>query len=1065
MKKTIAALAVAILLISSFPTIVFATPPDNQSPVTEPSSEQILVKFKPGTSLPEVDEIHRQLGGKVKKTIPGIGVQVVTVPKGQAKEKAKAYSSNPRVAYAEPDFVAQALGSPNDPFLTNQWGLTKVGAPQAWDVTTGSASINIAILDTGVDPDHPDLASKIVSNINFSGSDTVDDVFGHGTHVAGIAAASTNNGAGVAGLGYAANIMNVKVLADNGAGAHSAIAAGIIWAADNGAQIINMSFGGGGSTQTLEDAVNYAWSKGVVVVAAAGNNGNSYMVYPAGYADCIAVAATDRDDARASWSNYGDWVDVAAPGTGIYSTIKGDSYGYKSGTSMASPHVAGLAALVFTAVSDTNRDGKLNDEVRSRIETTCDDIGVTGIGHGRINAAGAVGSVPVLPGKISGQVTDTADGSLISVAQVSDGTRAVLTDAAGQYAINDVPPGIYQVVANKEGYQSSSLSVTVVAGSTAVANLPLTEIIVPGSITGTVTSAKDGSAIVGATVTDGTRTTTTDATGKYTISNVPPGTYQVAASKSGYYSFSSSVTVVAGTTTVANFPLTEIIVPGSISGTVTSAKDGSPIVGATVTDGTRTTTTDSTGKYTISNVPPGTYQVTASKAGYHSSTVTVTVLAGSTVVANFSLIEIIVPGSISGTVTSAKDGSPVVGATVSDGTRTTTTDATGRYTIANVPPGTYQVTAGKSGYYSLPSSVTVLAGATGVANFSLIEVPGAITGTVTSAKDGSPVVGATVTDGTRTTTTDGTGKYTISNVPPDTYQVVASKSGYHSSSLGVTVLAGNAAVANFALNEVIVPGSISGTVTSAKDGSPIVGAMVSDGTRTTTTDATGKYTISNVPPGTYQVTASKAGYYSSSSSVTVVAGAAAVANFALNEIPGSISGTVTSAKDGSPIVGATVTDGARTTSTDATGKYTIASVPPGTYQVTASKEGYASVTSAVTVASGGTVTINFSLSPRTPAMWVDSIRFIKNGKNLVVEVRVVTASGVLPGANVGLRVECSSGRVWSFSGITDTAGLVKVKVSKAPAGSYQAIVTSLVCSGFTWDTSKGITATSYVLSR
>ena len=1133
----IATLAVTILLISSFPAIVFATPADNPVPISDFPPEQILVKFKPDVTLPEAAQIHRQLGGRVKETIPGIGVQVVMVPKGQAKEKAKAYSSNARVAYAEPDFVAEVMASPNDPWFGNQWGMVKVQSPQAWDVTVGSPSIKIAILDTGVDLDHPDLAGKIISNINFSTSGTVDDVYGHGTHVAGIAAAITNNGIGVAGLGYSCTIMNVKVLGDTGGGAYSAIAAGIIWAADNGAQIINLSLGGWSSSQTLEDAVNYAWNKGVAVVAAAGNLGSTAPIYPAYYTNCIAVAGTDADDAKASWSNHGDWVDVAAPGASIYSTLKNGSYGYMSGTSMASPHVAGLAALVFTTISDANSDGKLNDEVRSRIEATCDDIGVSGIGYGRINAARAVGDAqPVLPGTVSGQVTDAGDGSSVVGATVTDGARTVLTDSAGQYSINDVPPGSYQVVASKEGYETVSLTVDVLSETAAVADFSLDEI--PGSITGSVSSTKDGSAIAGAAVTDGTRTTTTDAAGKYTIANVPPGTYQVTASKSGYYSSSVTVDVVSGGSAVANFSLSEI--PGTIAGAVTSAKDGSAIVGATVTDGTRTATTDATGTYNIADVPAGTYQVTVSKSGYYSSSMTVTVVSGGSAVANFSLNEI--PGTITGTVTSARDGSPImgvtvtdgtrttatdaagtytitnvppgsyhvtasksgyyssslaatvlsgtatvanfslseipgaitgsvtsarygsaiVGAIVTDGTRTTTTDATGKYTIANVPPGSYQVTASKSGYYSASLTVTVVSGGSAVANLSLSEIPGTITGTVTSARYGSAIAGAIVTDGTRTTTTDAAGKYIITNVPPGTYQVVASKSGYYSSSLTATVLSGTASVANFSLSQ--IPGSITGSVTSAKDGSAVAGATVSDGTRAATTDATGQYTIGNVPPGTYQVTASKSGYYGSSLTATVVSGGNAVANFPLSEVPGVITGMVTSAKDGSPVAGATVTDGTRTVSTDATGAYTIGSVPPGSYQVTASKSDYESTTSAVTVVAEATVVANFSLGPKTAAMWVDSIRFIKSRKTLSVEVRIMTASGALPGAKVGLSLECSNGRVWSFSGTTDTTGLVRFKASRVSTGSYLATVTSLTCAGFTWDTSKGITAAGYTLS-
>jgi thermitase len=434
--------------------------------------------------------------------------------------------------------------------------MVKFEAPQAWEVTTGSPSINIAILDTGVDLDHPDLADKIVSNMNFSSSPTVDDVHGHGTHVAGIAAAMTDNGVGVAGLGYSSTIMNVKVLGDTGSGAYSSIASGIVWAVDNGAEVINMSLGGSSPSSTVENAINYAWSKGVVVVAAAGNYGNTVPLYPAYYTNCIAVAATDSLDRLASWSNYGEWVDVAAPGVGIYATLKDNGYGYKSGTSMASPHVAGLAALVFTTVSDTNGDGKLSDEVRSRIEVNCDDIGITGIGSGRINAAGAVGdAASVLPGSISGQVTDAEDGSPVAGATVSDGTRTALTNAVGMYTIDDVPSGSYEVTARKEGYQGSSMIVTVISENNAVVDFSLNEVVLPGSITGSVTDAEDGSPIAGATVTDGTRTATTDASGEYTIADVPVGSYEVTASKEGYHSSMSTVMVVSGGTAVMNFSL------------------------------------------------------------------------------------------------------------------------------------------------------------------------------------------------------------------------------------------------------------------------------------------------------------------------------------------------------------------------------------------------------------------------------------------------------------------------------------------------------------------------------
>jgi len=184
------------------------------------------------------------------------------------------------------------------------------------------------------------------------------------------------------------------------------------------------------------------------------------------------VAAADVNDALASWSNYGNWVDVAAPGLGIYSTTKNNSYGYMSGTSMASPYVAGLAALVFTTVSDPSGNHNPNYEVRSRIESSCDDIGITGIGSGRINAYRAV-QTTATTGSIAGTVTDSGDGMPVAGATVSDGLRASVTDASGQYIITGVPVGSYTLTASAEGYSASSQVASVVALQTSTANFAL----------------------------------------------------------------------------------------------------------------------------------------------------------------------------------------------------------------------------------------------------------------------------------------------------------------------------------------------------------------------------------------------------------------------------------------------------------------------------------------------------------------------------------------------------------------------------------------------------------------
>jgi thermitase len=350
-------------------------------------SGEILVKFKQGTSQNEIAQLDAAHGAAVVQAIPQLGVLRLRIPKGSDEGQiAAAYRRNPHVQYAEPDFIATALAAPNDPYFGYQWSLAKVQASSAWDITTGSPGVTVAVLDTGVDFSHPDLQGKIVASVNFSDSTTASDVNGHGTHVAGIVGAATNNGQGIAGLGYNTTVVNVKVMGDNGTGGYSRIAQGIVWAADHGAKVINMSLGGPFYSSALEDAVDYAWGKGVVVVAAAGNDASNTPFYPAAFANVIAVASTDRSDMLAPSSDFGDWVDVAAPGGNIYSTLPNSDYASLSGTSVASPHVAGLAGLVFTRVTDSNGDGLLNDEVRSCIEQYADDIGIAGIGSGRINA-------------------------------------------------------------------------------------------------------------------------------------------------------------------------------------------------------------------------------------------------------------------------------------------------------------------------------------------------------------------------------------------------------------------------------------------------------------------------------------------------------------------------------------------------------------------------------------------------------------------------------------------------------------------------------------------------------
>jgi thermitase len=277
----------------------------------------------------------------------------------------------------------------NDDYSGRQWAIPKIMAPQAWEVTSGANNVVIAVLDTGIDKQQEDLAGKVIAEVNFTGSPTTDDIYGHGTHIAGIIAAWAGSGAGVAGLAHDCRLMNVKVADDQGRFDSVVAAKGVNWAVEHGANVINMSLVSTEPSPSLEEAINYAWNQGVVVVAAAGNLVGTKIVYPAYYSNCIAVAATDSNDCVASWSSQGGWVDVAAPGVDIYSTLPGNKYGYKSGTSMAAAHVSGLAGLLFALEKDKNNDGFVNDEVRAAIENGCDGLN-TGAVKGRINAFNAV---------------------------------------------------------------------------------------------------------------------------------------------------------------------------------------------------------------------------------------------------------------------------------------------------------------------------------------------------------------------------------------------------------------------------------------------------------------------------------------------------------------------------------------------------------------------------------------------------------------------------------------------------------------------------------------------------
>lgn len=288
--------------------------------------------------------------------------------------------SSPRVLRVEDDAVAYSTRRSATPSQSIPWGITKVRAPESWTYTRGDGA-TVAVIDTGIDLTHSDLSSQIVGQYNAirPGYSATDDN-GHGTHVAGTIAAIDNR-TGVIGVGPALDLYAVKVLDRNGSGWISDIIEGIDWAVDRNVDVINLSLGSDSNVTALHDAVIRAYNRGVTVVAAAGNNGGS-VIYPAAYPEVIAVSAVDSSNRITSWSSRGSAVDIAAPGASIYSTYKGNSYATLSGTSMATPHVAGAAALLSTSPSDcdTNGDNTCSPaEIMTALKNSSTDLGTIGI--------------------------------------------------------------------------------------------------------------------------------------------------------------------------------------------------------------------------------------------------------------------------------------------------------------------------------------------------------------------------------------------------------------------------------------------------------------------------------------------------------------------------------------------------------------------------------------------------------------------------------------------------------------------------------------------------------------
>jgi len=378
---SVLALAAAIFLIGFFGSSNAAAAGGNDK-VT------IIVKMAPGLSENEHASTVARNGGSEKARVNRLSLKIIEVPANAADAILKKYQDDPNVTRAEKSKQRQTDRAPVDPLFGSQWALPRIGWDQVFGNMTPTGTATVAVLDTGINAAHPDLAGNVVAGTSFiDGSSGMTDPNGHGTWVAGIVAARADNGEGIAGVGFAGvRVMPVTVLNSDGLGDDADVVQGVVWAADNGANVILMAFSNPGFSESLQEAIDYAWARGVVLVAAAGNDGWSTPSFPAGDRGVIGVAATDENDLPALFSNEGQSVFMAAPGTNIQTT---DNEGYRSvsGTSSSAAYVAGAAALLKAFDPAAS-----NGIIVGRLARNADPAGSAGdTGNGRLNLARALG--------------------------------------------------------------------------------------------------------------------------------------------------------------------------------------------------------------------------------------------------------------------------------------------------------------------------------------------------------------------------------------------------------------------------------------------------------------------------------------------------------------------------------------------------------------------------------------------------------------------------------------------------------------------------------------------------
>lgn len=617
-------------------------PPVALAQDSAPTTSSLLVKLVAGLSTEQQADVIARNGGTEVKTIPALRLHVIEVPTDQLADTLARYQADPQVVRAEENKTRQAEAVPADPLYSSQWALPMISWDLAFGTITPTGTATVAILDTGIDASHPDLADKVLTGTSIlDGTDGLTDPSGHGTWMAGIIAARTNTvpAEGVAGVGYAGvRVMPVTVLDANGLGQDSDVIAGVIWAVEHGANVILMAFSNPGFSEDLQDAIDYAWANGVVLVAAVGNDADSTPTFPAGDRGVIGVSATDNADSLASFSNDGQAVFLAAPGTGIETTNIDGTYGALSGTSASAAIVAGAAALM-KAVDPTLTNGV----IVGRLARSADPAGTqVETGNGRINLARALedtgidfvepaGANPVGNGGpfVGPYVASALNLHSVSVgSQTGSLTFGTASSVTFTVTVRPTGSGALYVALSVSGlptgatgsFSSNCLTFSSSTNQTPTLTITTTAATPAGATTFTVT---------------GTERAVVDCTGKFGISESGTGTLTVNSETNQTINVTTSAPPTAAynaTFTVAATASSGLPVAITTSGVCSGSGTGSATITMISGTGTCTVHYNQAGNASYNAAPEVTSDTTAQKANQ----ATLTVNAGSPLTYNTS---------------------------------------------------------------------------------------------------------------------------------------------------------------------------------------------------------------------------------------------------------------------------------------------------------------------------------------------------------------------------------------------------------------------------------------------